>query len=374
MSTIKLFSNLLVYRLTGANPLLSLDANELLAGHPARTPGNQELQTIGFTKPAFEEDCYLERVNTACRVFAVGISERMLPAKIVRAAVTRKVRDIEETQQRKVYAREKQQLKDEVIQEMLPRAFIDTRVIYGMALGPYLIIDTSSVKRAESILCLLRETVGSLNVRPVAVKATPIGKFTDWFTHKERMHHFELTGDFKANSAGDEFDFVNGKGTSPEDETLSDLVAEAGRRVTVLGLKHNCEEGEPISFTVNEMLGIKGVKWPDHLLEQINADAGEQGDDADAHRVNLMRATFILLAQEIHKLLQDLLLELGGEEVPEGDEEVLAEQQRQISLLDGLFHRDLLSGLAAQAEKFHQELAQAGGRVVHTTDEEDALI
>lgn len=356
MSALKLFTNLLVYRIHNDNELHSFHLNDLMGERPARAPGNQELATIGFVKPTGEDDLLVDDINNETRVFAVGIAERMLPAKIVRTAAMKKVRQIENEQQRKVYAREKQQIKDEVIQDLLPRAFIDTRVIYGMIMGPYLIIDTSSVKRAESVLNLLRETMGSLGVRPVTVKGTPISKFTDWFTHKERLHHFELTGDFKANSSGDEFDFVNGKGTSPTDETLSDLVRDAERRVTVLGLQHHCDDGEGVSFTVNEMLGIKGVKWPDHLIEQANDDAGALDDqdevDAEKHASTLLRATFLLIAAEMHKLLQNLLLELGGEEVPDG--EIAEHQQLQIGYLDRVFRRDLLAGLAADVEDYRE--------------------
>lgn len=375
MSSIKLFGNLLSYRLCGEKPLPVHELNEMLVQKPARMPGSQELATYGFVTPTGDAEVLAERVNTETHVFAVMIAERMLPAKVIRSAVSRKVRDIEDSQHRKVYAREKQQLKDEIIQKLLPQAFIDTRVIYGMILGPYLIIDTSSVKRAESILDLLRETIGSLTVRPVAVKGTPIAKFTDWFTHRERLHHFDLNGDFKANSSGDEFDFVNGKGTSPEDETLSDLVRDAGRRITQLGLQHRNNEGDPVSFTVNEMLGIKGIKWPDHLIEQANADAGD--DEGEGHHITLMRATFMLLAVEIHGLLQDLLLELGGEEAPEG---ALTEHQaRQIDLLNALFKRDLLTRLSEMGREYREsysgKLVQAPASTgTEAAEDEDSLI
>lgn len=194
-------------------------------------------------------------------------------------------------------------------------------------MGPYILIDSSSAKRGEDILSTLRSCLGSLGVRPVSVKTTPIDAFTRWFTSGETDGPFYMTGDFKANNRSDESDFVNGKGTSPKDEGLSDLVLEHDRRVTVLGLSWGTSTGESASFTVNEMIGIKGIKWPESLSEQAADQVGEE-DDEDARRVTLLRTTMILLGAELKQLLADLLPALGGEEIPENgqneDLEILA--------------------------------------------------
>lgn len=313
---IKLFSNLLVYRILKPQVIADLAAvEEQMDTKCARAPANQELSTIGFVEPAGEEGHYLEAAGNG-HVFAVQIATRMLPGKIVRREVQHKVQQIEESQQRKVYAREKQQIKDEVIQALLPRAFVDWKTVYGAFIGPYLVIDSSSAKTGENIISLLRDAIGSMPVRPVGVKGTPIEKFTQWYTHQQTPRYFGLTGDFKANSTGDEFDFVNGKGTDPKDESLSDLVAESGRRVTLLGLR--LEEGEfaGATFTVNEMLGIKGIKWPEDMMAKVIDYAGE-----DADIITQLRSTFWLLMREVQVLITALIDDLGGEEIPQDAEE-----------------------------------------------------
>lgn len=319
---LKLFSNILAYRVTNAFDLhKDLEAvNQALASKPARLPGKMELNAVGFTEPVGEEGAFIERIAPMAYVFAYNLAERMIPGKIVRQQVQAKVRKIEKEQERKVYAREKQQIKDEVLNAMLPRAFIDQKITYGMVLGPYILIDTSSAKRGEDVLCTLRECLGSLGARPVSVKTTPIDAFTRWFTTGETDGPFYLTGDFKANNRSDESDFVNGKGTSPEHEGLSDLVREYDRRVTVLGLGWGTSTGETATFTVNEMIGIKGIKWPESLAEQAADQVGEE-DDEDARRLTLLRTTMILLGAELKQLLEDLLLALGHEEIPEGGQD-----------------------------------------------------
>lgn len=316
---LKLFSNILAYRATNAFDLhKDLEAiNQALASKPARLPGKMELNAVGFTEPVGEEGAFIERIAPMAYVFAYNLAERMIPGKIVRQQVAARVKKIEKDEERKVYAREKQQIKDAVLNEMLPRAFIDQKITYGMVMGPYILIDSSSAKRGEDILSTLRSCLGSLGVRPVSVRTTPIDAFTRWFTSGEIDGPFYMTGDFKANNRSDESDFVNGKGTSPQDEGLSDLVLEHDRRVTVLGLGWGTSTGESATFTVNEMIGIKGIKWPESLSEQAADQVGEE-DDEDARRVTLLRTTLILLGAELKQLLADLLPALGGEEIPEG--------------------------------------------------------
>lgn len=315
--SIKIFSNLLVYRLTDPAAFHSRyhELNELLAEKPARLPAKSELKAAGFTTPLGIDDEYVELIKPKTFTFAINFAERMLPAKVVRQRVSSEVTQIEKEEERKVYAREKNQIKDKVISEMLPHAFIDQRVIRAMVIGPYIVIDTTSAKRGEDVLCMLREVLGTLGVRPATVRTTPIEPFTRWFTGHEMPPKFMLTGDFKANNTNDESDLLNGKGTSPKAEGLSDLVAEFGRRVTVLGLGWQSNAEETVYFSVNEMIGIKGIKWPEVIMDMASRDAGEE---AEHH--NLLRATLLLLADEMANLITDLLDALGGEEVPDNND------------------------------------------------------
>lgn len=311
---LKMFNNLLVYRLTEASKfhLGREELNAALAVKPTRLPTLGELKAEGFNEPLGIEDEFVEEIRPYTYLLSVNFAERMLPGKIVRQRVQTRVKKLEVDEERKVYAREKQQIKDAVIAEMLPNTFIDQKLVRVLVSGPYIFIDATSAKKGEDVLCLLREVLGTLGVKPVTVKGTPIQSFTNWFTGTVKPEKFRLTGDFKANSNESETDFVTGKGTSPKDEGLSDLVEEFHRRVTVLGLYWETSMNEDVSFTVNEMIGIKGIKWPDAIMDMAAQDAGEE-----AEQINLMRATLLLLSAEMVTLLGNLLDALGGEEVPD---------------------------------------------------------
>lgn len=333
--SIKFFNNLLVYRMTEAKAFHSRsdELNELLATKAARMPGPAELSCVGFSEPLGIDDEFVEHIRPQTMTLCVNFAERMLPGKIVRQRVMAKVKEIEDNEERKVFAREKNQIKDAVVAEMLPRAFIDQKHIRVMIIGPYIVIDSTSAKKGEEILSLMRSVLGTLGVRPVSVKTTPIEPFTRWFTGAKLPPKFGLTGDFKANSQNDEIDSLTGKGTSPETEGLSDLVAEYSRRVIVLGMSWTTSMDEKLTFTVNEMIGIKGIKWPDAIMDMAAADAGEEAD-----KVNLMRATMLLLSAEIAQLITDLLDALGGEEIPSNSDWDDDKWMRMMQALGNISH------------------------------------
>ncbi len=177
------FRNLLVYRLTQD---LQIDADALekaLASKPARSCASQELTTYGFSAPFGKgPDAPLVHASEGFFLISARKEERILPGSVVRDALKEKVDEIEAAQMRKVYKKERDQLKDEIVQTLLPRAFIRRSVTFA-AIAPSLgliLVDTSSAKKAEDLLSTLREALGSLPVRPLTVKTAPTATLTEW--------------------------------------------------------------------------------------------------------------------------------------------------------------------------------------------------
>ena len=72
----------------------------------------------------------------------------------MRDALKEKVDEIEAQQMRKVYKKERDQLKDEIVQTLLPRAFIRRSSTFA-AIAPSLgliLVDSASAKKAEDLL------------------------------------------------------------------------------------------------------------------------------------------------------------------------------------------------------------------------------
>lgn len=95
-----------------------------------------------------------------------------------------------------------------------------------------------------------------------------------------------------------------------------------GQRVTSLGLIwESADLGDDVSFQVNEMLGVRGIKWPQVIAQRASDHAGDHDDD-DEQQLAAARATLMILSHEIRTLWVDLLHALGGEALPRSHEAV----------------------------------------------------
>ena len=310
------FRNLLIYRLTQALEISASELESALASKPARTCASQELTTYGFAPPAGKGDAPLVREANGFWLIRCRKEEKILPSSVVTDALKEKVDEIEETQQRKVYKRERDQLKDEIVQTLLPRAFTRRKNTFAaiMPTEGLVIVDTATAKTAEDLLSTLREALGSLPVRPITTKVSPTATMTEWLRGRE-------------NNAGGDFWLCDGALLRDTDEQGSitakhqDLTSDeirqhldSGKNVTKLALAWK----KDLSFVLDEGLVIRSLRFDDLLQERALDDAGKDSDElAQAD------ASFVLMMLTFQQFIPELLEALGGEHIPSegGDNE-----------------------------------------------------
>ncbi len=303
------FRNLLVYRLSQP---LDLDAETLetaLAGKPARPCASQELTTYGFSSPFGKgADAPLVHVSQGFLLIATRKEERILPGSVVRDALKEKVDEIEAQQMRKVYKKERDQLKDEIVQTLLPRAFLRRSSTFA-AIAPaqgLILVDASSPKRAEDLLSTLREAIGSLPVRPVSVRQAPSATLTDWLKTQQAGNDFFVLDECELRDTHEDGGVVRCKRQDLTSDEIQ-LHLSAGKLVTQLALAWQ----DKLSFILDDKLTIKRLRFEDLLQEQAEQDGGE---DAQAQ----FDASFSLMMLTLVEFIPALLEALGGEEIPQG--------------------------------------------------------
>jgi recombination associated protein RdgC len=119
------FRNLTLFRFspTVAEDLGRLD--EALAGHRLRPCGPLEMFTKGFVPPVGRgEGEPLTHIVKQCTLLTVGGEDKLLPAAVINDELQRKVQKIAEEEGRKVGGRERKRIKDDLLTELLPRAFV----------------------------------------------------------------------------------------------------------------------------------------------------------------------------------------------------------------------------------------------------------
>ncbi|WP_313551007.1 recombination-associated protein RdgC [Pseudomonas sp.] len=303
------FRNLLIYRLTQD---LSLEAEALetaLASKPARPCASQELTTYGFVAPFGKgEDAPLVHVSQDFFLIAARKEERILPGSVVKDAVQEKVDEIEAQQMRKVYKKERDQIKDEIVMSLLPRAFIRRQTTFA-AIAPkqgWILVDASSAKRAEDLLSTLREALGSLPVRPMSVKQAPTATFTDWVKSQAATNDFHLLDECELRDSHEDGGVVRCKGQDLTSEEIQNHLG-AGKLVTKLALAWQ----DKLSLLIDDKVVLKRLRFEDLLQEQAEQDGG---DDAMAQ----LDATFTLMMMTFAEFIPSLVEALGGEEIPQG--------------------------------------------------------
>ena len=298
-----MFRNLTIYRLTET---IDLDADTLqaaLAAKPARACASQEMNTYGFTAPIGKgEDAPLVHAASGFIQIACRKEERILPSSVVNDALKEKIEQIEADQLRKVYGKERSQLKDEIIQTFLPRAFIRRDTTYA-AIMPgqnFIIVNTPSVKKAEDLLSTLREVLGSLPVHPLRTKLAPATSMTEWLRRKQAPDSLNLLTNALLQ------DTCEGGGkvaVTGQDLTSAEICAhlDTGMNVTQVSVAWR----DQLTFVLDDTMTVKGLRFSDLLQEQASKDGG----DTDQSQAD---ASFTLMMLTLQEFIPDLIEALGG--------------------------------------------------------------
>lgn len=301
------FKNLKLFRLTQEIPLEVEALEAALASKPARPCASQELSTYGFIPPFGKgDDAPLVHASGEFLLIATRREERILPGNVVTEALREKVDEIEAEQLRKVYKKERDQLKDDIIQAFLPRAFVRHATMFA-AIAPRLglvVLNTSSSSRAEDLLSTLREVLGSLPVRPVTVKISPSATMTDWVKSQKAPEGLYVLDSCELRDISEDGGTVR---CTRQDLTSEEIQLHlgTGKQVTRLATAWQ----DKLSFVLDDKLGINRLKFEDLLTDQAEQDGG---DDARGQ----FDASFNLMMLTLKEFLPALLEALGGEELP----------------------------------------------------------
>lgn len=302
-----MFKNLIAYRF---NKPFTVDAAALESAMEEFkfTPcGSQDISKFGFTNALGKRGHTLVHSAEGYHMVAVTKESKILPAAAVKEAVGAKVELLEQAEGRKLSKEEKDAIKDEVILEMLPRAF--TKKSFTRALiipeSQLILVDSSSYAKAEELLALLRKALGSLPVIPLSYKTPVESTLTDWLKSGSAPLPFEMQNE--AELRCEETGIARFKDQDlREDEVLAHIAT--GKQVHKLALGYGNPDGygKSMSFIICSDGSLKRIKF----AEEFIAANDEVGDDVAAR----IDADFILCAKELRGLMGALEFSLGGYE------------------------------------------------------------
>lgn len=253
----------------------------------------------GFAPPTPFSSDFVFTAQNSNRV-CLKHEEKVLPSATVRDLVNGKVAEIKEAEARNVWYEEKQQLKEQIIDDLLPRALTQSRrteAIFDTERG-YLLVNEASDKRAEQILIKLREALGGLKVAMPHTRESPASLMTEWLLQGHAEGGFELGYNVLLQGVGDVVPKVK---ISKKDLTHPEVIQHAKNGMKVVELE--LEWREQISFTLTQNFALKRIQFLDVLQEEA-----EQGDDT----ASLMFSSQIIMVEALGEMLDELANLLGG--------------------------------------------------------------
>lgn len=239
-------------------------------------------------------------------LISLRIEEKLLPPKVVKEYSDAKVEAIEEAEGRKVGRKERSQIKEEVILSLLPKAFSVSHSVFAwidVAAGRIVLSETSN-KKAELLLNLLRETIGSLPAVPLATNESFASKTTSWLKMEEDPSNLLVGNKATFMCADDNTNTVAVKNQEFTSQSVKALVEEEGKIVKKIQLK---AEDASIECEINEDLCISGIKIDPDLMLEIDEALGES-DDLEAYK----EASFNMMVQGYSQFINIMLDNFGG--------------------------------------------------------------
>ena len=290
------FRNLTLFRFAKdvSKTLKSLETD--LAKKPLRKCGKLELSTRGFVSPyGSESEELVHRVQHFALV-TIGAEDKLLPASVVNDELAARLQKIKTKTGKNVGSRERKRLKEEVLTELLPQAFIrrSKRNAYLDMENGWLVLDTSSRKAAEESVGELREALESFPAVPMAPEESPRILMTDWVVNGTLPSGLQLGDECELRDPAEAGAVVRCRRQDLESDEVREHV-KSGKQVFQLGLVYD----ERIAFVLGEDLVIRKLRFLDLVQDELG-DA--ERDSATAE----LDAQFALMTLELQRLLAQL--------------------------------------------------------------------
>ena len=299
------FKNLMIYRLHAQEAIALDQLAEQMACYAAKPLGNTDFRRLGWTAPAGRlGNGQLAHETQGHRLLSALRQERLLPSSVVKEEVDEQVAEIESSEGRKVTRKEKTALKEQVTEELLPQAFIRSQKIdlWWDTDRQLIGVNTSSRSRAEDVLDLLRETLGSLKVTPLSSQTLPMRAMTAWLIDPASRPADMQIGDSVVLKAKGDDGVLRGRQLDLDSDEIHQHL-EVGRQASQLALSIKGQ----LSFVLYDDLAIKGLRFGDALLEE--ADHAEDGDEPLVR----LETDFALMAGCLRDSVSRIIEWLGGD-------------------------------------------------------------
>lgn len=285
-------------------------------------PTGYQWDTMGLIAP-LEAGHYVHDLDGRARVLMYQFNQRILPGAVRDEVLQRRVTDLAEKSGRDVTKQEYAQLREQVEEELLPKAFIRRTTVPVLIFQDRIMFCTTSARRVEMMLAHLSKLCGDRNIElgfeHIETKTGLtyfMGEVANGVDLGEgNSHYFEAGTNGVFKGTGEDKRTVRVKDRDMQHEEIAQIIGTAGYMVTELGMRVIDGDSVEIEFTLTNKWVVKGIK-----LAGIEAELKDAGD---------MHATFWLYAAQF-ETLTDALVGVLNEDLGEPSDGATPDQDEEL--------------------------------------------
>ena len=284
------FRNLTLFRFPTTTKFDELDNG--LNECQLRPVGPLELSSRGFISPFGRDSDEMSHKRSDATWLAVGGEDKILPGSVVNDMLNKKLSEIEAKEGRKPGGKTRKRIKDELITDLLPRAFVKpsrTDALIDMGLG-VVAVDTSSRKSGENVVSEIRRALGSFPALPLNAEVAPRSVLTGWIAGEPLPEGLSLGDECELRDPIDQGAVVKVQRMELQSDEITKHL-ESGKQVTRLALTLD----DHVSFVLGEDLIVRKFKLLDGAVDELEST---ERDDLRAE----LDARFVLMAGEFRRL------------------------------------------------------------------------
>lgn len=261
--------------------------------------------SVGWISPIDLDDAPLVHAANGFIMICMQVEEKILPASVIRQQLTEKIKRIEEREDKKIRQKDKLSLKDEVVMDLLPRAFTKLTRVYAYidTQNARLVIGTLNANKVDQFITLFKRSF-SEGFRGYDV-IKPSLLMTQWVKTKNHPSLFAIEDACMMQDPNKQTRTIRCNNQDLFTNGVQSFIKE-GCEVKQLALSWN----ERVNFVLADDFSLRNIQPQDEIIaaaKEFDPETKQQQFDAD----------FFIMTQTLTALFNDLITVFNKEKSTE---------------------------------------------------------
>lgn len=296
-----MFNNALIYRIESWEPPAREDIDRRLDAGRFVECGSTQEESAGWVAPRGDKNAALMEGVGGQLILKLCVERKAVPGSVVKAQLEQQLEKIEADTGRRPRGKQAKELKEDITQGLLPRAFPKraNTLVWIDPQARLIILGTSGTKAADRIISLLVDLLGGgIVLSQLQTTTSPAAAMSAWLKSREAPAGFTIDRECELKQPDSEKSTVRYARHTLDIDEVGRHITE-GKLPTQLAMTWQSR----VSFVLSETLALKKIKLLDVVLESTTNKPQDSGFDTDA----------ALITGELSQLIPELIEALDGE-------------------------------------------------------------